>query len=272
MGYLVGHNTVLPPAGPQLTLRVSVLDPWNRPVKEVEVVASSIDAPPRTLARASGRGDDIALHVPPGEPLRIGAKSDGFFFPGSLESILPDRKEVTVVLALKGGRVSGRVLASETGRPDPDAILCWVTGDDASNLAGRAPLSSDGSFDLLVPDGTVQLVATARRRGAAEVCQDLRPGDWRSGIELALPKPRLASLTGRVTDDLGTPVRGAKVRLDAVQKREGNAIRVQGYCVGEVAGDEDGRFSFQKAGAGAHDLSASASGLEPTGSIRIQLA
>ncbi|HKB16887.1 MAG TPA: carboxypeptidase-like regulatory domain-containing protein, partial [Planctomycetota bacterium] len=217
-------------------------------------------------------GDRIELQVPRGETLRVEAKSDALFMPGVLEPVLADREEVTLVLPLKGGRLTGRVVASETGRAEPDALLSYVTGDDASNLAGRAPLSSDGTFDVLVPDGTVQLLATGRRRGTAEVCQDLRPGDWKTGIEIALPRPTSASLSGRVTDDLGSPVPGARVRLDAVGKQEGEAIRVQGYAVGEIAADADGRFAFLEAGAGAHDLSISASGLESTGSIRIQLA
>ncbi|MCI0587682.1 MAG: carboxypeptidase-like regulatory domain-containing protein [Planctomycetes bacterium] len=270
LGYRMGHNWI-PLGDPRSSLRVSVLDPWNRPVEEVKVVASSMDAPPRTLDRASGRGDDIVLHVPAGEPLRIEARSDAYFFPGSLEPVLPERKEVTLALALKGGRLSGRVVASETGRPDPGALLSYVTGDDASNLAGRVTLSSKGTFDFLVPDGSVQLLATGRRRGTAEICEDLRPGEWRSGIDIALPRPTVAALSGRVTDDLGSPTPRAKVRLDAVGVTEGEAIRVQGYSVGEVATDGGGRFSFREGGAGAHNLTISASGLEPTGNLRITL-
>ena len=270
-GYLGHRPRVVPSEDPRSDFRVRVLDPWNRPIEDVKVVVLSTDVPPRTLAAARGRGDKIELLVPPGEPLRIEARSDAFFFPGSLEAVLPEREEVTLSLALKGGRLSGRVVASETGRPDPNALLSYVTGDDASNLAGRATLSSNGTFDFLVPDGSVQLLATGRRRGTAEICEDLRPGEWRSGIDIALPRPTVAALSGRVTDDLGTPVPGARIRLDAVGVTEGEAIRVQGYSVGEVATDGDGRFSFREGGAGAHDLSISASGLEPTGNLRIHL-
>jgi carboxypeptidase family protein len=270
LGYRMGHNWI-PLDDPRSSLRVSVLDPWNRPIEDVKVVVLSTDVPPRTLAAARGCGDKIEVLVPPGEPLRIEARSDAFFFPGSLEPVLPEREEVTLTLALKGGRLSGRVVASETGRPDPNALLSYVTGDDASNLAGRATLSSNGTFDLLVPDGSVQLLATGRRRGTAEICEDLRPGEWRSGIDIALPRPTVAALSGRVTDDLGAPVPGARVRLDAVGVTEGEAIRVQGYAVGEVATDGNGRVSFREAGAGAHDLSISAAGLEPTGALRIRL-
>ncbi len=270
-GFLGSRPTVGSSDDPESRLRVLVLDPWKRPVEDVKVVASSTGVAPRTLASVKGRGDRIDLLVPPGKPLRIEARSDEFFLPGVVELDLPEREEVTLVLAMKGGRLSGRIVASETGRPDSTARLGYWTGEEDDPDAGSATLSPEGEFDFLVPDGTVRLVATARRRGTAEVCQDLRPGEWRSGIEVALPRATLASLSGRVTDDLGMPVPGAQVRLDAVHKRESGITTVQGYLVGEVVADGGGRFLLGEAGKGAHALSVSASGLEPTGCVRVHL-
>src|SRR5262245_46415607 len=52
-------------------LRVTVLDPWNRPVSTARVRAVSLDRPGQDRWRTSGRGDRISLLLPRGVPLRI---------------------------------------------------------------------------------------------------------------------------------------------------------------------------------------------------------
>ncbi len=269
-GFLGGHPRSDPSDEPHSRLRVLVLDPWKRPVEDVKVVASSTGVPPRTLASARGRGDRIELLVPPGEPLRIEARADETLHPRVEESVLAERGEVILVLPLKGARLTGRVVASETGRPDPNAeLVYWVEADHDAGV-WNAKLSPEGAFDFLVLDGTVQLLATGPRRANAGRCEDVRPGEWRSGIEIALPRPTSASLSGRVTDDLGRPVPGAQVRLDSVvsyEVEEHQSVRLR--PVGEAAGDGEGRFRFEEVGAGEQVLRVTAPDLESTGPVRI---
>ncbi|MGH7151690.1 MAG: carboxypeptidase-like regulatory domain-containing protein, partial [Planctomycetota bacterium] len=243
-------------------LRVTVLDPWNRPVGTARVRAVSLEQPSRERGKTSGRGDRISLLLRRGEPLRIEADSTSRFYGGTAEPVLADQGEVTIVLRAKWARVSGRVVTEATGRSVPGAQLEFASESSDGRLA--AFLSPEGEFDFLVRAGDVDLFAEVPGLRRAERSESLVEGEWRGGLVLALGGGPLCSLSGRVSDEEGDPIRGAQIFLMSLSSFP-EATHVS------VASDLDGEFHVEPLGAGEYRFAVYAFPLESAGPVRIAL-
>ncbi|MCI0587680.1 MAG: carboxypeptidase-like regulatory domain-containing protein [Planctomycetes bacterium] len=243
-------------------LRVTVLDPWNRPVDSARVRAIPLGQPSRERWRRSGRGDRISLLLPRGEPLRIEAESTSRFYREVKEPVLAEQGEVTVVLRARGARVSGRVVAESTGRSIPGATFEF--GFDGTDYRLPASLSPEGEFDFLVRAGEVHLFAGVPGLGKADWSASLLEGEWRCGIVLPLSGGPLCSFSGRVSDDEGDPIRGALVVLTTFSPR-------QEPTQTSVSSDVEGDFRVEPLGAGEYRLTVTAFPLESAGPVRVVL-
>src|SRR5262245_22630389 len=247
------------------SLRVTVLDPWNRPVDSARVRAIPLGQPSRERWRRSGRGDQISLLLPRGEPMRIEAESTSHFYREVAEPVLAEQGEVTVVLRARAARVSGRIVAETTGRSIPGARFEFAF-EGIGGIEDRLPahLSPEGEFDFLVRAGEVHLFAGVPGLGKADWSASLLEGEWRGGIVLALGGGPLCSFAGRVSDDEGDPIRGALVVLTSFSpRREPTQV--------SVSSDADGEFRAELLGAGEYRFTASAFPLESAGPVRISL-
>jgi carboxypeptidase family protein len=127
------------------------------------------------------------------------------------------------------GRISGRVLAGDNGRPVKRARV-FVTANELPG--GRGALTEDdGTFELTeLPAGRYSLSASKsgfislsygqRRPLQAGTPLQLADGQQLKGIEFRLPKGGVIS--GRVFDEDGEPVPGASVRVMRYQYLQGD--------------------------------------------------
>jgi hypothetical protein len=126
------------------------------------------------------------------------------------------------------GKISGRVLAADTGRPVPRARV-MLSG---AQFNGRGALTDDtGAFDLTgLPEGRFTLTVSKsgfvtlsygqRRPQQAGTPLQLAAGQELKGIEFRLPPGSV--VTGRVVDENGDPLPGTSVRILAYQYQQGN--------------------------------------------------
>ncbi len=251
---------------PEGTLRVRVLDTLSRPVGRAEVRAFATGEGFRRLAWGSGSGEGVDLLVPPGAPLRVAAFSDPLFEAAALEPITSTDGPVTLVLRPRGARIGGRVIAEETEAPVGGAWITFESGGSRPHV-GVASASENGEFDLFVLPGRLRLIANASGREPAERVETMEEGEWRTGLTLVLPAAPKAWILGRVIDDDGAAIPGARVRvsllLDPRLDSEDDTSR---GILGEVAADAQGRFRYESH-AGPHRLTATSAGfatVDPT--------
>jgi hypothetical protein len=127
-------------------------------------------------------------------------------------------------------RLSGRVVAADTGQPLRRAIVRLASPEQRENRTALTDAAGRYEFSDL-PDGRYSLTAAksgyvALEYGQTRVRQSGRPVDLRG--PLALDKidfrlPRGSVITGQVVDELGEPVAGARVQ--ALQVRYVNGER-----------------------------------------------
>lgn len=184
---------------------------------------------------------------------------------------VPDQPEYRLDLELPVGSVAGRVVDAATGvgvrrarvflRPldedPPEGLVASFLQSEGQLL--RSSSSDDGGFLFEhLPAGRYELLARPRGGdGAAALAasepQVLEVGESErlSGVLIELP-PSLA-LSGRLVDESGQPVEGARVLCT----REGAALDAR---PARARSDADGRFELTGLSDGAHVLTASRSG------------
>lgn len=134
-------------------------------------------------------------------------------------------RDRTAVEAPKGtARISGRVVAADTGTPlrraqvrigSPDVRVNRTVGTDAEGRFEVADLPA-GRYSLMVTrDGYVSLQFGQQRPFEPGRPLELTNGQVVERVDFALPRGSVIS--GRVTDELGEPVSG--VRMQAVRYR-----------------------------------------------------
>jgi protocatechuate 3,4-dioxygenase beta subunit len=215
-----------------------------------------------SAAFPSATADDdghFELRDAPTGKLTVSVRAAGFL-PASLPvEIAPgqSRDDLRVVLR-RGSTVAGRVLGPD-GTP--------AAGAEVSLAAhGRSFVSSSGVSTRTDGDGAYTLDAvppgpqsfTAELPGAVPTVRDLavRPGENRLDFKLG---PGL-EIAGRVVDDAGAPLGGARVALSA-----GDSLPH------ETASGDDGSFHFPGLRGGAYRLSAQLQGFA-TVSQEVRLA
>jgi hypothetical protein len=158
------------------------------------------------------------------------------------------------------GRISGRVLAADNGRPVKRARALV----NAAELpGGRATLTDDkGVFELtelpagrytlsVSKTGFVGLSYGQRRPLQAGTPLQLREGQQLTGIEFRLPRGSV--LAGHVFDETGDPMPGASVRVMRYQYSQGERQLVP---AGTAQTDDEGTFRVWGLNPGDYYVSA----------------
>src|SRR3954471_22725360 len=132
------------------------------------------------------------------------------------------------------GRITGRVIASDNGRPVKRARV-FVTAVELPG--GRGVLTDDqGVFDLtelaagrytltVSKPGFVSLSYGQRRPLQAGTPLQLNDGQQLKGVDFKLPRGGV--IAGRILDEEGEPVAGANVRVMRYQYQQGNRTLTQ---------------------------------------------
>jgi len=244
----------VPVRGTRPVLRVEVVDPWQRPVPNAEVVATRVDgAPEERRARISDSGSAF-LSVPAGIPHRLEVLPPSPLFVREVrESVRLEAGPVRFLLGTTGFRVSGKVLAVGDEEHRPDVLLATTPNGDASKT--EETWWPGGEFDLVVPAGGVLLDAWSPGwRGKSVVSG--RPYEWVRGLEIALSPPPLGRIEGWVSDTAGVPVQGASVQL-WISPEENRGRRGRSPLETATA-EEGGRFGFEEVALGGYELRARA--------------
>jgi hypothetical protein len=271
----------IPPAVPEATalgaLSVRVVDPWKRPISEKFAVRAIPLDGSRPLSDAVDRiADSIELRFPVGAPHRIEVEPAraSVFGPGSYEPAYAPGTPITVALPLKGGRISGRVVAEESGDPPQDPSLMAFASGEGPLSTTVVSLEPNGGFDFLTAAGEVELTGVATGRSRRTLRIEVDPGEWIRDVEIALPLGARLTLRGRVVDDSGFPVAGATARatiLRCQDSRGEGRIRVF-HSAGERSTDREGKFQLEPPPADEHTLEVLAAGHEPSGPILLDLS
>ncbi len=147
---------------------------------------------------------------------------------------------------LATARISGRVVAADTGRPVRRARVSLGASDAR---VGRSALSDDdGSFDFTdLPEGRYSVSATRtgfiafsygqRRPRQAGTPLQLRAGQHVKDVEVRLP--RAAAIAGRIEDEAGEPMPGTTVRVMKYQFSQGSRQLVP---AGNAQTDDRGHY------------------------------
>ncbi|MCI0588132.1 MAG: carboxypeptidase-like regulatory domain-containing protein [Planctomycetes bacterium] len=193
------------------------------------------------------------------------------FEPWFREWIYADWGEVLATLTPKCGRISGRVVAAESGALLTGVALSWAVSAGGHTHTGVTGLEG-GRLDVLAPAGEVRLEAAATGRERVREAVLVGAGEWVQDVEFALPRLAQISLSGRVLDDTGAPVPGARISLHTLVVQDlAGAKTTSLQDLGRVQADVGGKFQFSTLTPGEHQLNVHADGFEPTGSIALDV-
>ena len=248
---------------PSGRLQVRVVDPWNRPVPGAEIGFARADGSGRKLRL---RGDILAYQLPLGVAYRVEASANPLLFEAvSQEPVFVESGEITLQLPAKGTRLSGRVVAAESGEPlDGAGLIAMVVGEEDTYALTREILP-EGAFDFLMTAGQVELRTSAAGREPEVASLLLVAGDWISNLEIRLSRAATYALAGRVVDETGRPVGGAEVVSASLStsERGGNTVEILDDAR-ETATDREGRFRVDGLSHGDQLVRVAAVGFEPT--------
>ncbi|HTK28433.1 MAG TPA: carboxypeptidase-like regulatory domain-containing protein [Vicinamibacterales bacterium] len=146
-----------------------------------------------------------------------------------------------------GRPVTGRVVADDTGAPIPDAAVGLIPRphDGAVVLT-----DDDGRFTLARPSGPARVVAAKTGYGRLDV---VVPADARP-LEIRLV--RGAVIAGRVTDETGEPVQGARVSAARAEPPVSGIT----LAVAAVTTDDRGEYRLPSLAPGRYVVSAMTQG------------
>lgn len=164
-------------------------------------------------------------------------------------------------VATAQGSISGRVVNSVTGAPVRRALV-GIVMEGRTDLRGTAPTDADGSFVCRsLPAGRYRLGAGkngyapmdygASRPFMAGQVVVLAAGEQKTGIDFQLP--RLAVITGTVTDVDGSPAPRVAVQALRREFQRGKAVWTQ---AGWATTDSEGRYRLYHLMPGKYLVSA----------------
>jgi hypothetical protein len=244
--------------GTRAPLRVDVVDPWGRPVGNVEVVATRIGEEKEDRRFPVHYAGTCEIDLLVGVAYRLEVIPGSRWFEAvTHEPVRASQRRIRVRLSTTGLRVSGLVRRVDAEEPEPGVRLAWtVTGED-----GRTEETlSAGRFDLLVPPANVFLEASRLGWTGVEFVSG-RVGDWVRGVEILLHTPLLAEVAGIVLDSRGSPVAGAAVHLVYRGEGDRSAGSLRSFeGAGAARTGETGRFTVSSLAPGRYEIRAKAEG------------
>jgi hypothetical protein len=234
-------------------LEVLVLGDDKRPVAGAVVSVLSLDpAAPLRRNLASDATGVVRVADAVGLLLALRVQATGF---GSFETQLdaaPERVEVSLEPAV---RVTGRVTQVRGRQGLPGASVVWIQGGE--RRASRSDAS--GEFQLRDASPGPARVRVSHPGFATHTVELSVPGTGRADRAFELPPINLVeagSVSGRVIDAAGDPVRGARVGVGLVPA----FLPAGGEAFGLVQSDSNGQFSLDEVPLGRVTISAYAAG------------
>jgi len=223
------------PRGP-LRLEGQVIDAEDKPVAGATIVLSS--NPPRSAT--SGEDGSFAFDELVGRPYTLTARA-AQGVAGPVTAKLTDKSDPVVLRLRAGPKVVVTVEAE--GKP-VDGATVELRSTDAMRQTTKAGTATFGP----VPPGGYQLAAWADGRARTTMWINVGAGDSTEKMYLVPGAP----VSGRVVDDSGAPIVGARVTYHGASDWSQQAdARLDG-----VDTDKDGRFSFPAIAAGSFRFAA----------------
>ena len=262
--YLVRVTTLSPLVGPQGELLTGEVQLVTR-LNGQSVTSDRL----RTQAGAFYPGvetmaDALAITVAPGEerasidfPARVDPPADMF---GELRARAAPRGGVPSGFT---AGIRGRVVADD-GRPLSQALV-RLQSDDYPSLIPAAITDQDGQYEFqklsagtfrvsAMKPGFIAMEYGRRRPFDSGDPIELRPGETRARVDIALPRP--GALVGHVVDEDGEPIEGAGVHLLQTQYRGGRRRLVSGGGQGSHRTDDRGAYRIYGVPPGEYLVSA----------------
>jgi protocatechuate 3,4-dioxygenase beta subunit len=258
------------------------VDSQERPLAGVEVTIRSAAAPGESVTAVTDGLGRFEVPALPADRVDLEARRAGFApmrVPGVAIVRGSGSADLGVLVLAPGVRVEGRV-ADAAGRPLSEVEVWWAEADRppsrtlAGTLRPRTPAAvsdEDGRFaiaDLTAGRPVNVLLA--------------RPGylpAWVAGVEAPSAEPvrvvleRASGLHGRVEDEAGEPVPGARVRLRSAGPPPGT-VGVEprrAENAADLRADRDGAFTFAEIAPGGVTLEAWAEGFLPLEPVELQV-
>jgi protocatechuate 3,4-dioxygenase beta subunit len=244
-----------------------VIDDAGRPVPGARVSLSrkwkSTGDPPY----GSTSGPDGRFEIPdlPAERFELSVRHRDFPSLSQSGIVIPPgsrRVDLGRVALPKGERLRGQVFDSQ-GRPLAEVRL-WPVYDRQPDLEPAAVTGPDGRFEI-ARFGRFGHLFFCRTGYQSHVTLFLVPSNAARLSRIVLdPAQPLAQVSGRVIDDTGRPVPGARVRREARRPSPGAVAEIRNPCrepePSLAIADARGRFTFALPGSSYTDLWAEAAG------------
>jgi hypothetical protein len=240
----------------------------GNPVADAVVVAAVDDGSPllgrRFYTVSDAEGHFLLQDLEPGK-LALSASAEGGAESRRISMVLPagERRDNLEIHLEAGGTLSGTV-SSSTGTPLKDVTIeaFAETGESGGNASGRPTAVSDtaGLFRIsgLQPGSWL---FSASHTGFPRKVARQRIGNGNHSLDFILDSG--SEITGRVTDESGTPVPGAQIVLSLAGGRPQGLDLLLPVRDSQVVSQADGSFRFTGIEEGSYRLLASKAGFAP---------
>ncbi len=266
---------VVPPTSEPITITLApssqvsgTVFAGGNPVEDAVVVAAVDDGSPllgrRFYTVSDAEGHFLLQDLEPGK-LALSASAEGYAESRRISLVLPagERRENIEIHLDAGGTVSGTV-SSNAGTPLEGVTIeaFSETGESGGGASGRPTAVSDtaGRFRIsgLQPGSWL---FSASHTGFPRKVARQRIGNGNHSLDFILDSG--PDVTGRVTDESGTPVPGARVFLSLAGGRPRGLDLLPPVRDSQVVSQADGSFRFTGIEDGSYRLLASKAGFAP---------
>lgn len=253
----------------------------SMPAMEVPVIGDvSSMTGPDILARAAAgsrcRTDDAGHFVLPGldtgdKVTLVAVHAD--YAPKTESGVVAGARDVRIALQ-RLAHVKGRAVDRATGAAltdfDVEVVASMMMGMEQVLRSERVREATDGRFGLPVSAGRANLRVSAPGHGRTSVPLLVDAG---AAVDLGdIGLDLSAFVAGKVIDDLGEPVAGARVQVKrgGIMDQEIFAV-MSGATTGHATSDADGRFRLEDVTPGRLRLRATRAGFAAGDSVRVEV-